>query len=75
MIEALVRLTDAAIQVMNRRTRTRRKPPRHYEYHELGHANYVLKYTGRKNQPPIGASTAKRSFSSAHNGELRRVAP
>ena len=52
MIEALVRLTDAAIQVISRRTRTRRKPPRHYKYHDLGNANYVFKYTGKKNQPP-----------------------
>ena len=51
MIEALVRLTGAAIQVISRRTRTRRKPPRHYEYHDLGNANYVFKYTGKKNQP------------------------
>ena len=51
MIEALVRLTDAAVQVMRRRIRTRRKPLRHYEYHDLGNGNYVFTYTGRKNQP------------------------
>lgn len=52
MIELLVgKLTDAAIRVMSQATRRRGKPPRHYEYHDLGNANYVLKYTGKRNQP------------------------
>ncbi len=53
MIEALaVKLLDGVIRVMSHRTRRRRKPPRHYEYHDLGNLNYVFKYTGQKNQPP-----------------------
>ena len=51
MIEVLVKLADAAIRVMNRRTRRDRKPPRHYGYHDLGNANYVFKYNGKKSRP------------------------
>ena len=53
MIEALVvKLAGAAIRLMSRRTWRRKKPPRHYVYHDLGNRNYVFKYTGSKNQPP-----------------------
>lgn len=51
-IEAVVKLAGAAVRLMSERAGRRRKPPRHYEYHDLGNANHVFKYTGSKNQPP-----------------------
>ena len=52
VFEALVRLAGAAIRWMSERAGRRRKPPRHYGYHDLGNGKPVFKYTGSKNQPP-----------------------
>ena len=55
MIEGVATLLATVLRPLRRarisRSRRRKKPPRNYEYHDLGNGNYVFRYTGKKNHP------------------------
>ncbi|MDE0623064.1 MAG: hypothetical protein OXH83_15490 [Bryobacterales bacterium] len=55
MIEGIATLLATVLRPLRTakvsRSRRRKKPPRDYEYHDLGNGNYVFRYTGKKNHP------------------------
>ena len=55
MIEAVATLLAAVLRPLRTarisRSRRRKKPPRNYEYHDLGNGDYVFRYTGKKHHP------------------------